>query len=246
MRRWTALLALAAIVGLTAPARAITAADRPTISVNGEASVNVVPDRIVVRFGIETSDMDMQLAKRKNNGILKAALVAVRALGVADRDLQTDFLQVEPRYQEYGNREFLGYFVRVSFVVTLRDPAKVEELTSAALAAGVTHVHGIDYQTSAYKEHRTRARELALKAAQEKATLMAAALGRGIGPALQIGEGYGGGWWYNSGWSYGRGGQMSQNVVQEAGPPAGAESTDTFALGTISIRASVTVTFELK
>jgi hypothetical protein len=38
--------------------------DRPKITVDGEAVVNVVPDKILIRFGIETSDMDIELAKK--------------------------------------------------------------------------------------------------------------------------------------------------------------------------------------
>jgi uncharacterized protein YggE len=41
--------------------------DRPKITVNGEAVVNVKPDKIVLTFGIETWNADIMTAKKKNN-----------------------------------------------------------------------------------------------------------------------------------------------------------------------------------
>ena len=88
-----------------------------------------------------------------------------------------------------------------------------------------------------------------MNAAKEKAEKMASALGQTIGDPLQISEGYGGSdWWYYnswSGWGYGRSNMMSQNVVQNI--PSGSDNiSETIALGKISIKASVSVTFELK
>ena len=48
--------------------------DRPKITVNGEAVVNVVPDKIVINLGIESWDPDITAAKQKNNDLLKRTL----------------------------------------------------------------------------------------------------------------------------------------------------------------------------
>ncbi len=246
MRRAVVGLLLVFLLGLPASARAITAADRNIISVSGEATINVVPDRIVLRLGVETSAPELIAAKRSNGAIVQSVLAAIRARGVAERDIQTSALHIEPRYSYRDELARVGFFVREGIVVTLSDPAKVEGLVSDALAAGVTHVHGIDYQTTKYKEHRTAARDLALKAAKEKADRMASAYGRRVGAALQISEGRDDWWWYNSGWWGGGGERMSQNVVQVAAPSSGDATTETVALGTVSIKASVNVTFELE
>jgi len=76
---------------------------------------------------------------------------------------------------------------------------------------------------------------------------MAAVLGQSVGAPMQVNESHSG-WWYPSswrGWGYGGGQAMSQNVMQNA-PADPGETGDTIALGEISIRASVGVTFELK
>ncbi len=225
--------------------------DRPKITVTGEAVVNVKPDKIVITFGIETWDADIMVAKQKNSDILKKAVAAIKQLGIPEKEIQTDYLAIEPRYKnEYRKEEFIGYFVRNTFVVTLAETGRVEELVTKVLQSGVGYIHGIDFQTTEFKKYREQARDLALKAAKEKAEKMAGALGQSIGSPIQINENYSGSPWryYSSwyGWGYGRSqGGMTQNVVQNVQDGSG-EISDTIALGKISVRANVGVTFELK
>ncbi len=105
--------------------------DRPKIMVNGEAVVKVQPDQIIITFGIETWDKDIMLAKGKNNEIMKNAMKEIQESGIPDKDIQTDYLSVEPRYDNnYEKKDFIGYFIRNTFVVTLSDPEKVEDLVT--------------------------------------------------------------------------------------------------------------------
>ncbi len=242
----TTLLALIVICSI----RAQQFDDRPKITVNGEAVVMVQPDQIVINFGIETWDKDIMVAKQKNNEIMKRAMTVIKESGIPDKDIQTDYLSVEPRYNDnYEKKDLIGYFIRNTFVATMSDPEKVEDLVTAVLQSGVNYIHGINFQSTEFKKYREQARELALNAAKEKAEKMAGALGQLIGDPVQINEGYGGfDWWYYnswSGWGYGRSNVMSQNVVQNI-PSSSDQISETIALGKISIKANVSVTFELK
>jgi hypothetical protein len=224
--------------------------DRPKITVSGEAIVNVKPDKIVITFGIETWDADILVAKRKNNDILKKALAVIKESGVPEKEVQTDHLSIEPRYRgDYRKEKFIGYFVRNTLVVTLTEAGRVEEVATKVLQSGVNYIHGIDFQTTDFGKYREQARELALRAAREKAKKMTAVLGQSLGSPVQINENFSGSPWryYStwSGWGYGRGQAMSQNVVQNIQDGSG-EMTETIALGKISIQANVTVTFEMK
>ncbi|MCS7306782.1 MAG: SIMPL domain-containing protein [Thermoguttaceae bacterium] len=221
----------------------------PKIIVQGEAVVYVKPDKILLSFGIETWDkQDILTAKQKNTEIFRKALGVLHQLGIPDKDIQTDYLSIEPRYRDgYRREEFVGYFVRNTFVVTLREPEKLEQLITQMLQAGVPYIHGVDFQSSEFKKYREQARTLALQAAKEKAEKMAAALGQSIGPPLQIQEGQSP-WYYYSGWSgwgFSRAQTMAQNVLQEI-PASFEQPGETIALGKIAIRASVSVIFQLK
>jgi len=218
---------------------------QPKITVSGEAVVKVSPDRVMVTFGIETMDPDLEKAKLANDRILQAAIKAITGCCAETKNVQTSHLSIEPRYRDYTRRtpeDFLGFFVNNIFAVTLNDPAKIEQLLTVALQAGVTNIHDLSFETTEFKKYREQARELALQAAREKADKMAAVLGAKAGAPLEITEG-GAGWWYYSGWR-GREGGMSQNVMLSVGE-ASSELYGSVALGQIGIRASVSVTFAL-
>ena len=225
--------------------------DRPKITVNGEAVVKVQPDQIIITFGIETWDKNILTAKKENNEIMNRAVTLIKESGIKDKNIQTDYLSIEPRYDDnYDKKNFIGYFVRNTFVVTIAEPDKVENLVTGVLESGVNYIHNIKFQTTEFKKYREQARELALNAAKEKAEKMAGALGQLVGDPIQINEGYGGSnWWYYSswnGWGYGsRSNYMSQNVMQNIDDGTG-EISETIALGKISIKANVNVVFELK
>ena len=157
--------------------------------------------------------------------------------------MQTDFLDLQPRYNDSARREFLGYFARRSLVITIRDVSKFEPLLSSVLTAGANYVHGIDFRTTELRKHRDAARAMALTAAREKADAMAATLNISLGAPVTIHEGHSG-WWspYSSWWGT-RGGMMAQNAVQI--PDGRGGSDDVLVPGLISVSANVSVTFDL-
>jgi uncharacterized protein YggE len=247
--RVLAVFAVMALSGISAQAQQ-SLDNRPKITVTGEAVVNVKPDKVVISLGIETSDMDISAAKLKNNEIMKKSVTVMKELGIPDKDIQTDYLSVQPRWKNEMVRDsFMGYYVRNTLAITLTDTAKLEDLVSRVLQAGVNYIHGIDFQATEFKKYREQARELALLAAKEKAEKMAAALGQSVAAPLQITENYTGSpsWYWSSwySWGYGRPAGMSNSQIS-VGPENAGEITNTVALGKIAIRANVSVTFELK
>lgn len=224
---------------------------KPAISVTGEAVVHTKPDKIVIRLGIETWDTGISVAKQQNSEILKKAIAGFKECGVPEKAIQTDQLSIQPEWADGVRRQkFIGYFVRNTLVVTLSDVEMIDALVTAALDAGVNYIHGIDFQTTGFKKYREQARELALKAAMEKAEKMAAVLGRSVGPPIQVNE-YGGGqgfyWSSWGGWGGGSGRSSGMSQVQVQADSGGSgEASESLALGQMSIRANVSVTFELR
>ena len=242
-------LALSALL-VAAPAAAAQPGNvaRDTVSVTGEAEVKVVPDEVVLRVGVETGDKDLGVAKRSNDERVARAIAAARKQGIEVKHVQTDHISVEPRYRGSSElvTDLLGYVVRKSIVITLKDVQKFEAVLTALLEAGVNHVHGVEFRTTALRAHRDRARLLAIEAAREKAAALAGALGRKASRAISINEGSVG-WWsgYASWWGGGRFGGMSQNVAQNVGGAAVSDDSS-ISLGQITVRASVSVVFALE
>ncbi len=121
----------------------------------------------------------------------------------------------------------------------------MEDLVAAALKTGVNRVNGISFQTTELRKHRDQARLLAVRAAKEKAGMMAGALAEKVGRVHEIQELRSDTFnWYDWWWGSSQG-RMTQNAVQNAGGPSQAVD-GTLAPGQISVRATVSVSFELE
>ena len=128
------------------------AAEAPTprlITVTGDADVKVVPDEVVFMIGVETWDKDLNLAQSQNDERVKKILALTKEMAIDPKYVQTDRISVEPRYRDgYTRADFVGFFVRKSIVITLKDTDKFEALQTGALNAGATHIHGVQYRTT--------------------------------------------------------------------------------------------------
>jgi len=237
-------------LSIPAPAQPSVNSGSNTISASGEAEIRVVPDEVILTLGVETFDKILKPAKSLNDERIKKTISVAISHGVPAEYIQTDYIGIEPRYRHSDvTLDLLGYVVRKTMVIRLKDISKFEDMLSDALEAGVTHVHGIEFRTTELRKHRDRARSLALKAAQEKAELLANGVGRKVGKALSIGEASFGYWSSYSSWWGNRYGQMSQNVSQNALQNFGGVSMGndtTLAPGQISIRATVGASFALE
>jgi uncharacterized protein YggE len=217
-----------------------------TISVSGEAIVKVIPDEVIMTMGVETWHRELSVAKRRNDDRVSEVLWLAKKFGIENREIQTEYISIEPRYQDPYDRGVIeGYFVRKTIMVTLRDLEQFDPFLTAVTEAGVTHVHGIQFRTTELRKYRDQARALALQAASEKAGDMAAVLKAGIGTPQAVYEDHVGWYsWYGYGWWGSQYGFASQNVVQTVGGPS-LETDSTLAAGQISVSAKVTVMFEL-
>ncbi len=228
--------------------RSLQQAGNGTISVTGDAQINVVPDKVLITLGVETTDKSLVIAKSANDDRVARILALTQTFKIDAKDVQTDFISIQPRYDDYPSLNILGYTVRKSMVITLRDIPKFDDLLSAAVDSGANVVQGVQFLTSDLRKYRDQARDLAIKAAKEKADALASALGQKAGKALTINEQQNS-WlsFYNSWWGQPGGNLQSQNVVQNA-PSSGSTDSgtgDTTAPGQIRVTASVLVTFQL-
>jgi uncharacterized protein len=100
---------------------------------------------------------------------VKRIIAEAKSAGIEPKYLQTDFIQIHPRYKREHEKEvFLGFFVKMKVVMTIRDPSKFDDLLSSALQTGATNVYGINFRTTELKKYREQTRSLAVKAAHEE------------------------------------------------------------------------------
>ena len=236
--RVATLIAFSLIHAFAAAAAADNDAPPRTISTTGDAVVHVVPDEVVVALGVETFAPKLEDAKKACDERGSRLVQTIKAAGVEERHVQTDVLQLEIRYRGRPSDGIEGYYARRSYSVTLKQPKKLEGLLDAALTSGANQIGGISYRTSELRKQRDRARQMAIKAAKEKAVALSAELNCTAGTPRTITEGGGG---YTP-W-YGRF-NAGQNANQEAAG-VGSEGDEPTPFGQIAISAQVSVTFDL-
>lgn len=240
-----------------APAANASSNIRGTIAVSGTAQVLVVPDQVELRLGITTRNPDLLRAKAENDERIATVLNKIKALGLNQRELQTDAIHVQPEYRtEVGSPPILtGYMVQRHLVVTLKEVGKFEALLEAAIQAGANEVLNIQFCSTELRKHRDQARQMAIRAAREKGELFTRELGLKLGTATSINEqpqenlfssyswyGMYGGYWQSRGGGYGM--QNNISVAGGSNEPSNEASNQTFAPGQIRISAVVNVQFE--
>src|SRR6266550_3638034 len=232
------ILLLATLLMFSFATFAQSAIEPPLITVNGQAEVRVPPDEVVFTLGVETIDKDISAARTRTDDRVKEVLAIAKRNGIKTEDVQTSYISIQPKYNtddlEYEQRralkrEFLGYQVSKTIAVILRDITRFDSLLSDVLKAGVTRLSNVEFRDSQLRGHRDQARAMAMKAAQEKANLLAREIGQSVGPAYSISEGATN--------SYSQA-NVSQNRLETfVGGAAGNESDSAIAPGSISVTA---------
>ncbi|WP_064748125.1 SIMPL domain-containing protein [Lysobacter firmicutimachus] len=241
------LLAIALLASLSSP---VSAETQPrSVDVSASAEIKVVPDVILLDVGVESRHARLDQAKRSNDDNVAQALAFLKRSGVPDKDVQTDFISIEPSYHSgYSLTTPQVYIVRKSIGIKLTRIGELENVLTGLLSSGVQYIHGIEFRTTQLRKHRDAARALAIQAAKEKADAMAAELGVRRGPVLNVSESYAGGWWRSgSRWGGGMsGGQMMQNVMQNNAGGGESGDSETLSVGQISVTASVSTRFAIE
>ncbi|HNT74209.1 MAG TPA: SIMPL domain-containing protein [Anaerolineae bacterium] len=163
-----------------------------TISINGSGIATTTPNVADIQFGVESIHSDAAQAISDNTTKMQAVLAAVKALGVADKDVQTVNynMWIEQIYnQETGMPTGeMRYHVTNQVSVRLRDITKSGELLGAVLEAGANNVNGITFGVDDPTELQNEARVAAVKNARAKAEALAAGLGVRLGKVRLVSE----------------------------------------------------------
>ncbi len=218
-----------------------------TIQTSGSATVKVIPDLVTIQLGVTSNATTPQGVYDQNTAAMKKTIAAIRALGMADKDMSTGYYLIQPIYEDYNSLDIKGYRINNNLVVNLKDVSKVSQVLTAALTAGANEVVDVQFKTSQLRQYRDQARALAMKAAQEKARDLASAANAQPGCVLSIDETNSSYYypWQSMRFNLSMG--MTQNTVQNASGSAQPPSDDgPISLGQISVQADVQVRFSLK
>ena len=189
MRRLLPLLALS----FAAVAQAQPPAQGPAprvVQVTGQGETTVAPDRAQLSMAIEARNAELATAERSVNDSTRAALAALKGLGLKDDDISTASYAVNPEYDWVDNRQvFRGYFARREITLTLRDLAKMGDVMLKLTKAGVNQINPPVLQSSKLKQVERGALAAAMDDAVGQARVVAESLTMKLGPVRSVNVG---------------------------------------------------------
>jgi uncharacterized protein YggE len=148
------------------------------------------PDIATISAGVVTQATRAGDAMAANAKAMTATVAALKRAGVADRDIQTQSISLQPQYR-YGENQppiLTGYQASNRVAVRLRDLAAAGGVIDALVAAGANQIDGptlaVEHPETALDEARTKA----LAKARARADLYAKAAGLSVRRIVRISE----------------------------------------------------------
>jgi uncharacterized protein YggE len=182
-------VALAAC-GPSTPAN-ITVQPQPpqrTITVTGTGLVTLTPDIAYINIGVHSQDASASVAVTDNNTQAQAVIDAIKAAGVADKDIQTTNFSIYPQqqYDDKGKITGILYMVDNTVYVTVRDLTKLGGLLDASVRAGANNISSISFDVADKTAALSQARLAAVANARKQADELTGATGVSLGDVQTI------------------------------------------------------------
>jgi len=194
MNKTMMALGFAAMLAVPALAKAAEPAQSPRIIVSGEGQAAVAPDLAILSLSVMREAKTAREALDANNAAMAEVIAAVKLFGIADRDLQTASVQINPRYN-YSNKpdgsqtaELVAYQVTNSLTVRIRDIVKTGEVLDKAVSLGVNQGGSIVFANDDPSAVIDEARRKAVSNAMAKARTLSEAAGVSLGRVLEISD----------------------------------------------------------
>lgn len=202
------------------------------LTISAEGKVTGRPDMATINLGVTTEAQTAQAAMAANARQAAALIAALRRAGVAERDIQTSNISVNPQ-QQYRENEppvITGYQANNTVTAKIRNVDNTGRIIDAAVAAGGNTINGVFFSYQNPDEQLDAARRDAISNARHRADLYAQALNMRVVRIVAVSEG----------------GGYSPPVPLPMARMAAAEVATPVQVGEVDTTATINVTFELR
>lgn len=166
-------------------------ADGPVIELSIYEAVTVEPDLVTIGAGVSTDAPTAVEALRQNSIEMQRVIDRIKTLGVAEEDIQTTGIILQPKYEFDSNTrrsEFRGYSVYNLVSVKLREVSETGRILDSLVDAGATDISGPRFSVEDDAAAKEAARERAVERGQGQAEAYAEMLGYEEVRVLEISE----------------------------------------------------------
>ncbi len=209
--------------------------DPPTIEVSGQGSVTVTPDLARATFAVESHAKTATEAADANATAMASVLKALRAAQISGLKVESFGYSLQPQYtyptqDGQSTREVAGYIALNNVRATVPDVSVVGKAIDVAVRAGANRVASLTFEASDTEAARRDALTQAVQSAQAEAETIAAALGRQLGPALEV---------HGGAQTYGPQPMMQMALRRSAAADTPIEAADQTVTASVTIRFAI-------
>ncbi|MGB6177275.1 MAG: SIMPL domain-containing protein, partial [Methylocella sp.] len=164
----------------------------PTITTNGMASTEVIPDIAIISLGVDTERPRAADAARDNARAAQAIVGEMKAQGIEAKDIKTLSVTLSPDYDETQDangrikRTLRGYIAHNSLSARVRETEKAGALAGQLMDKGANSFEGIAFDYTQKEAKYDALRGDAVRDALRKANSYVNGLGLKLGRVLEI------------------------------------------------------------
>ncbi len=206
---------------------------QPLVTVMGEGTVKVVPDEVTIQVSVETQGKKALEVKTENDRSVDAVIQFLKRSGIDNKDVQTQQVRLNKNY-DYNTKTY-SYNATQSITILLKDIKIYDKTIAGLMDSGINRIDGINFGSSKMDALKSEARQNAIRDAKMKATEYSAVLNQTVGKAVQITE-------------LGQTPPMPiqrYKMMEMAQSDGNLGSGETLAVGEMTIKAQINVSFEL-
>ena len=202
-----------------------------SITVSGTGSVSVKPDMVSMKFIVKSTGWNCPQTAERNAINTTNTINAIKEAGIPASDISTfDYSITQDNSHTYAGE----YTVRNTIAVIIRNIDLTGKVIDAAVKnnTGANGITSFEYLVSDKATALREARTLAIKNAQDAASLLAGASGCKVNSVLEIREDY-------------TNASRSNDMMFKAASMAGGSTPTPIVEGNVTITSNVTVKYEL-
>ena len=208
-----------------------------TISVDGTSVIKAMPDRATVNISIESTAKDAKEASAQNAVVMNKIQKDIMALAITKDNIKTTNYNLYPLYnhKDNGSQEITGYNVSNQITVTVDNIDLVGNVIDTAINAGANSVNSIEFSLKDPQSYKDKVLVQAINDARRKADIIAKTLGKNVVNVVSV----------NSNNSYIEARTFNSMMYAKAADSAAAGASSPIQAGDISVKANVSIVFEI-
>ena len=197
MRKFTMTMAAAllATAATTSPLMAQTSVPTATamgtrLDIVATGEVSRVPDVALISSGVVTKAPSATAAIADNAARMERVRAALRRAGIADRDIQTSSINLNPeyKYQDGQPPVLTGYQASNSVSIRFRDIRRSGAILDALVGEGANQINGPTLTIDKPEAAMDEARAQAIASGRARAELYARSLGLRVSRVIAVSE----------------------------------------------------------